>query len=160
MRKVGSIFVAIGLCACASNPVAPPNSIRSQFDPQISAVRVTVSDLQPLVTADLLSLDGSRVPATAITPLSGPHVDYNPPPSIGLGIGGFGFSGGGGFGSGLGVGLPVGRPSPSHIDDQYLTSAVIPVPPNYGQTWNAYRLELQVGNRPLVLAAPAPGAGA
>jgi hypothetical protein len=93
----------------------------------------------------------------AITLLSGPHVDYSPPPSVGFGVGGFGFSGCcTGFGSGVGVGLPLGEPRPTHISDQYIVSAVIPVPSNYGQTWSTYRLEIQVGNRPTVLSAPAP----
>jgi hypothetical protein len=84
------------------------------------------------------------------------HVDYQPPPSIGLGIGGFGFSRGGGFGTGVGVGVPLGGPTPSHVSDQYVGSAVIPVPPNYDQTWSGYRIEVQVGSRLLVLVAPSP----
>lgn len=133
--------------------------MQSRFDPQVNAVRVTVSDLQPLTMADLLGPDGSRLPAAGVTLISGPHVDYKPPPSVGIGIGGFGFGSGGGFGSGLGVGLPLGGPTPSHISDQYIATAVIPVPGNYVQTWANYRLEIQVGNRPVVLAAPAPSTG-
>jgi hypothetical protein len=160
MREVGVAAIALALGACASNALPPPNSIQSQFDPQASAVRVLVSDLQPLSSADLLAPNGSRYPATAVTLVSGPHVDYSPPPSIGIGVGGFGFSGCcSGFGSGLGVGLPLGRPTPSHVSDQYVGSAVIPVPLDYSQTWKAYRLEIQVGNRPVVTAAPAPSAG-
>jgi hypothetical protein len=102
----------------------------------------------------------SRYPAIAVTLVSGPHVDYSPPPSIGIGVGGFGVSGRcSRFGSGLGVGLPLGRPTPSHVSDQYVGSAVIPVPVDYTQTWKAYRLEIQTGNRPVVAAAPAPSAG-
>jgi hypothetical protein len=78
---------------------------------------------------------------------------------VDIGIGGFGFSRGGGFGSGVGVGMPLGGLTPTHVDDQYIGSAVIPVPNDYNQTWSAYRLELQVGNRPMILAAPAPSAG-
>jgi hypothetical protein len=88
------------------------------------------------------------------------HVDYNPPPSLGIGIGGFGFNGCcAGFGSGLGVGLPLGKPTPSHVSDQYIASAIIPVPGNYIQSWAGFHLEVQVGNRPLVVAAPAPSVG-
>jgi hypothetical protein len=158
MRRVGPVLIALSLAACASNPLPPPNSVQSRFDPQVGAVRLMVSDLQPLAAADLLGSDGNRIAATAVTLVSAPHVDYNPPPSIGLGIGGFGFSRGTGFGSGVGVGLPIGGPTPSHVDDQYIGSAVIPVPSNYSQTWSTYRLEIQVGNRPIVLAAPAPSA--
>jgi hypothetical protein len=116
-----------------------------------------VSDIQPLAAADLLGPNGNRISATAVTLISGPHVDYSPPPSIGIGIGGFGFGRGAGFGSGLGVGLPLGGPTPTHVDDQYVGAAVIPVPIDYRETWNTYRLEIQVGNRPMMLAAPAPG---
>jgi hypothetical protein len=155
--KVWSVVIILSLIGCASNPLPPPNSVQTEFDPQVSAVRVTVSDLQPLSAADLLGQVGNRFPATAITLLSGPHVDYSPPPSVGFGVGGFGFSGCcTGFGSGVGVGLPLGEPRPTHISDQYIVSAVIPVPSNYGQTWSTYRLEIQVGNRPTVLSAPAP----
>jgi len=78
---------------------------------------------------------------------------------VGIGIAGFGFSRDGGFGSGIGVGMPLGGPMPTHVDDQYIGSAVIPVPGDYNQTWSTCRLELQVGNRPMILAAPAPSAG-
>lgn len=159
MGRVLSVLITVLLASCASNPLPPPNSVRSQFDLQVGAVRVIVSDVQPLAAADLLGPSGNRVPATAVTLISGPHVDYSPPPSVGIGIGGFGFGRGAGFGSGLGVGLPLGGPTPTHVDDQYIGSAVIPVPTNYGDTWNTYRLELQVGNRPMVLAAPAPAPG-
>jgi hypothetical protein len=95
-----------------------------------------------------------------VTLVSGPHVDYTPPPSVGIGVGGFGFSGCcSGFGLGLGVGLPLGRPTPSHVTDQYVGFAVITAPVDYTQAWKAYRLEIQVGNRPVVTAAPAPSAG-
>jgi hypothetical protein len=160
MNKVGSVLTALCLGACALNPLPPPNSVQTRFDPQERVVRVMVSDLQPLSAADLLAPDGTRVEATAVTVLSGPHVDYNPPPSVGIGIGGFGFSGCcSGFGSGVGVGVPVGGPTPSHVSDQYVGAAIIPAPGNYNQLWSSYRLEVQVGNRPLVLAAPAPSAG-
>jgi hypothetical protein len=160
MGKVWRILIALSLGACASNPLPSPNSVQSQFDPKESVVRVLVSDIQPLSAAALLAPDGNRFPAAAVTLVSGPHVDYNPPPSVGIGIGGFGFSGCcTGFGSGVGVGLPLGGPTPGHVSDQYIGSAVIPVPSDYRQTWGKYRLELQVGTRPLVVEAPAPFAG-
>jgi hypothetical protein len=159
MRRIGPIMIALSLAACASNPLPPPNSVQSRFDPQVGAVRVMVSDLQPLTAADLLGPEGDRIAATAVTLVSVPHVDYNPPPSVGIGIGGFGFSHGAGFGSGAGVGLPIGGPTPSHVDDQYIGAAVIPAPSDYRQTWSTYRVEIQVGHRPMILAAPAPSAG-
>jgi hypothetical protein len=155
------VLAAATLAGCASNPLPPPNSVKTSFDhPRNAVVRLLVSDLQPLSTADLLGPDGKRFAASAVTLVSGPHVDYSPPPSIGLGIGEFGFSGCcSGFGSGLGVGLPLGGPRPTHVSDQYIGSAVIPVPQDYNQTWPAYRVEIQIGNRPFVVAAPAPSAG-
>jgi hypothetical protein len=160
MKKVGGIATALALGACSSNALPPPNTVQSRFDPQASAVRVMVSNLQPLSAADVLAPDGNRYPAAAVTLLSGPHIDYRPPPSIGIGIGGFGFSGCcSAFGSGLGVGLPLGGPTPSHVTDQYIGSAVIPVPINYSKSWKTYRLEIQVGNRAVVMDAPAPSAG-
>jgi hypothetical protein len=160
MRTVWVILTVWALSACASNPIPPPNSVQSRFDRQASAVRVMVSNLQPLSAADLVGPDGRRYPATAVSIVSGPHVDYNPPPSVGIGIGGFGFNGCcSGFGSGVGVGFPLGRPTPSGVSDQYVGSAVIPVPLNYSQKWQTYRLVVQVGHRPSVLAAPAPSSG-
>jgi hypothetical protein len=115
MKEACIVATALALGACASNALPSPNSVQSRFDPEVSSVRVIVSDLQPLSAADLLGPDGNRYPATAVTLVSGPHVDYRPPPSIGIGVGGFGFSGCcSGFGSGLGVGVPLGGPTPSH----------------------------------------------
>ena len=44
-----------------------------------------ISGLQPPTTAALVANDGARYPAAGITLVSGPHVLYNPPPSIGIG---------------------------------------------------------------------------
>ena len=62
-----------------------------------------------------------------LTLISGPHVNYSVPPSIGLGLGGFG----GGVGGGLGFGVPLGGPRATGVDDQYVVSA------RFGQ---AYRI--------------------
>jgi hypothetical protein len=48
------------------------------FDPRAAAVRLVVSDLQPLSTADLLGPDSKRFAARVITLVSGSH-DYSPP---------------------------------------------------------------------------------
>jgi hypothetical protein len=78
---------------------------------------------------------------------------------VGFGIGGFGYSGCcNGFGSGIGVGLPVGGPTPAAVSDQYVSSALIPVPADYAQRWSDYHVQVQVGNRSLVLSAPPPAA--
>jgi hypothetical protein len=49
------------------------------FDPRAAAVRLVVSDLQPLSTADLLGPDSKRFAARVVTLVSGSHVDYSPP---------------------------------------------------------------------------------
>jgi hypothetical protein len=156
MKTPWIVVLVMSLAACTSNPLPAPNSVQSRFDRQDSTVHVMVSDVQPLSAACLLASDGTRFPAASVSLVSGPHVDYQQPPSIGLGIGGFGFSRGGGFGTGVGVGVPLGGPTPSHVSDQCVGSAVIPVPPNYDQTWSGYRIEVQVGSRLLVLVAPSP----
>ena len=102
-------------------------------------------------------MTGTRYPAAGIALVSGPHVLYNPPPSVGFGIGGFGFSGCcSGFGSGIGVGLPVGGPTPAEVSDQYVASALIPLPPDYASNWSRYHVEVSAGAQPMNLAAPAP----
>ena len=119
-----------------------------------------VSSLQPVSGAALVSGEGTRYPASGVSLLSGPHVLYNPPPSVGLGVGGIGFGGCCfGIGSGLGLSVPVGRPTPSEVSDQYVASALIPVPADYTSNWANYRLEVSVGGRSMILAAPAPSAG-
>ena len=152
------ILVIIGLLAACAGPKLPaPNSADVRYDGRDRAVQVMVSNLQPPTAAALVANDGTRYPASGIALVSGPHVLYNPPPSIGLGIGGFGFSGCcSGFGSGVGIGVPVGRPTPAEVSDQYVASALIPVPPDYGSNWSRYRVEVSAGAQPMSLAAPAP----
>jgi hypothetical protein len=159
-RRTFIVLVALALAGCAGNALPPPNSAQAQFDGREQAVRVVISNIQPVSSAALIGPDGSRIPATAVALISGPHVEYSAPPSVGLGIGGFGFGGCcSGFGSGVGVGLPLGGPSPSRVDDQYVASAVIPAPPDYAQRWGEYRVQVQIGDRPMFFAAPAPSAG-
>jgi len=134
-----------------------PNSADAQYDPQQQAVQVRVSSLQPPSAVDLVAPDGMRYPAVGIALLSGPHVLYNPPPSVGFGIGGFGFSGCcSGFGSGIGVGVPVGQPTPAEISDQFVVSALIPVPSNYAANWSQYHVEVSAGGQAMNFAAPHP----
>jgi len=159
-RRIAIVLAALALAGCAGSALPPPNSAQAQFDGREQAVRVVVSDIQPVSTAALIGPDGSRTSASAVALISGPHVEYSAPPSIGLGFGGFGFSGCcGGFGSGVGVGLPLGRPAPARVDDQYVASAVIPAPPDYVQRWGEYRVQVRIGDRPVFLAAPAPSSG-
>jgi hypothetical protein len=157
--KKAIVAIVLALGGCAGSALPPPNSVQARFDPRVGAVQVMVSEMQPIMQAELVRADGARVQAGSVTLVSAPHVDYSPPPSIGLGFGGFGFgSGDVGFGSGLGVGFPLGGPRPSHVSDQYVASISIPAPTDYLQRWNEYRVELRVGDRALAVAAPPPSA--
>jgi hypothetical protein len=140
-------------------PVLPNRQSRLEFPTGFgSSERIAVvSSLQPPMAAALVANDGTRYPAAGISLVSGPHVLYNPPPSIGLGIGGFGVSGCcSGFGSGIGIGVPVGGPTIAEASDQYVASVLIPLPPDYASNWSGYRVEVLVGAQPMSLAAPAP----
>ena len=147
------------LAACSGPRLPQPNTTEVRYDARDRAVQVMTSGVQPISGAALVSGQGARYPASVISPLSGPHVLYNPPPSVSFGIGGFGFSGCcSGLGLGLGTSLPVGRPTPAEVSDQYVASALIPVPPDYATNWTSYHLQVTIGNQSTVLAAPAPPA--
>ena len=159
MRAV-ALLVLLGLAACSGPRLPPPNSADARYVAPDRAVQVMVSSMQPVSGAALVSGEGARYPASGVSLLSGPHVLYNPPPSVGLGIGGFGFGGCCfGIGSGLGLSVPVGHPTPSEVSDQYVASALIPVPADYATHWANYRLEVSAGGRSMILAAPAPSPG-
>ncbi len=145
------------LSACAGPRLPSPNSAIAEYDASHHAVHVLVSGLQPASDIALVGPDGSRYPAVGFSVLSGPHVLYNPPPSIGLGIGGFGFTGCcSSIGSGIGFGVPVGGPTVAEVSDQFVTSALINTPPDYQQNWTQYRLDVAAGNQRMAVAAPAP----
>ena len=155
-----AVLLVVGLAACSGPRLPPPNSADARYDAPDRAVQVRVSNLLPVSGASLVSGEGARYPAAGVSLLSGPHVLYNPPPSIGLGIGGIGFGGCCfGIGSGLGFDVPVGHPTPSEVSDQYVASALIPVPADYTSNWANYRVEILVGGRPVILAAPPPSTG-
>ena len=156
MRFFIPVIIAL-LAACAGPKLPAPNSADVRYDGRDRVVQLMVSNLQPPTAAALVANDGTRYPASGIALVSGPHVIYNPPPSVGLGIGGFGFSGCcSGFGSGIGIGVPVGRPTLAEVSDQYVASAQIPVPPDYASNWSRYHIEISAGAEPMTLAAPAP----
>jgi hypothetical protein len=151
------VMTALAMLTACGPRLPAPNSADAQYDPRQQAVQVRVSSLQPPSAVALVAPDGTRYPAAGIALLSGPHVLYNPPPSVGLGIGGFGFSGCcSGFGSGIGVGVPVGQPTPAEISDQFVASALIPVPPNYAANWSQYHVEVSAGGQAMNFAAPHP----
>ena len=157
MRLPLLFAVVAVLSACSGPKMSAPKSADVRYDQRERAVQLMVSGMQPASAAALVANDGARYPASGIALISGPHVLYNPPPSIGLGIGGFGISGCcSGFGSGVGVGLPVGRPTPAEISDQYVASALIPVPADYAANWTTYHLEVSVGEQVMRFTAPSP----
>ena len=154
-------LLALLLILSACGPRLPaPNSAEARYDERDRAVQVTVSGLQPPAAVALVAGDGSRYPASGIALLSGPHVLYNPPPSVSLGIGGFGWTGCcSAIGSGIGVGLPVGKPTVAEASDQYIASALIPVPADYVNNWPQYHVEVSpTGGAAISLPAPTPHA--
>lgn len=148
-RAIVPVCLALG--ACASNPLPPANGVRATFDRSAQAIQVVVSNAQAPHDVFLIDPDGRQY-GGVLTPISGPHVNYSAPPSIGLGLGGFGS----GIGGGLGVGLPLGGPRATGVDDQYVASARFAAPPDYPQHWAQYHIQLHVGAQALELPAPAP----
>jgi hypothetical protein len=156
MRFFTLVIIAL-LAACGGPKLPAPNSADVRYDERERALQVMVSSLQPPTAVALVANDGAHYAAAGISLVSGPHVLYNAPPSVGLGIGGFGFSGCcSGFGSGIGFGVPVGSPTVAEVSDQYVASALIPVPADYATSWNSYHLEVSVGEQLMSLAAPSP----
>ncbi|WP_428491624.1 hypothetical protein [Rhodopila sp.] len=156
MLRLLSLLAILSIAACSGPKLPPPNTAQATYDGRARAVQVTISSFAMPTSASLVSASGARYPAAGLSLLSSPHVLYNQPPTIGLGIGGFGFSGCCGFGSGLGVGVPVGKPTPAEVSNQYVASAVIPLPADYMAMWATYHVEVFTGGPPLTLPAPTP----
>ena len=157
--RVLTVGVGLALAGCGSGYHLPPaNSIVPTFDARTQGVQLAISALGPATAAALIAPDGHRIPAEGISVLRGPYVAYNPPPSVGLSIGGFGFSGCcSAFGSGVGASVPVGSPTAAGGSDQWISSALIRTPPDYGATWSTYRVEVQIGQNVMTVPAPRPG---
>jgi len=147
------LLTCFTLSACAKNPLPPPNSIRATFDRSAQAIQVYISNAQMPRDARLVDANGTRYPLD-LTPVSGPHINYSAPPSIGLGLGGFGWN----VGGGAGVGFPLGSPHPTSVDDQFVASARFQPPPDYLQHWSQYHLVIEVGTQTLEVPAPSPSA--
>ena len=145
------LFLCTGLVACASNPLPPPNSIRATYDQDAPAIQVYISNAQMPRDAYLVDVQGTRY-ALILTPVSGPHVNYSTPPTIGLGLGGFG----GNVGGGADVGFPLGKPHPTGVDDQFVASSRIMPPPDYLQRWPQYHVVVDLGTQALEVPAPSP----
>jgi len=148
-----SVVVCVLATACAGNPLPPPNSVRASFEGDVQAVQVYVSNAQMPSAAWLVDANGARYPLV-LTLVSGPHVNYSTPPSLGLGLGGFGWN----VGGGAGVGFPLGSPHPVSVDDQYVASVRFAAPPDYLQHWPQYRIMVDVGPQTLDVSAPPPTA--
>ena len=144
-------MLCITLGACASNPLPPPNSIRATFDRSAQVIQVYVSNAQMPREAWLVNADGNHY-SLPLTLVSGPHVNYTAPPSIGLGLGGFGWN----VGGGAGVDLPLGSPRPTSVDDQFVASARVVAPPDYQQHWSQYHLAVDIGLQAFEVPAPSP----
>jgi hypothetical protein len=147
----GILRLFIALSACTGNPLPPPNSIRANFDSRAQVIQVYISNAQTPRDAWLVDANGTRYPLT-LTLVSGPHVNYSTPPSIGLGLGGFGWN----VGGGAGIGFPLGNPHPTSVDDQFVASARLGAPPDYMQRWSQYHVVVDVGAQALEVPAPPP----
>jgi hypothetical protein len=139
------------LGSCSANPLPPPNSIRVTFERSAQVIQLYVSNAQMPRGARLVDADGTQYPLP-LTLVSGPHVNYSEPPTVGLGLGGFGWN----VGGGAGVAFPLGSPHPVGVDDQFIASARVAAPTDYAQHWSQYHLVVDVGPQTLEIAAPAP----
>ena len=147
-----ALFLCTSLVACSSNPLPPPNSIRATYDREAPAIQVYISNAQMPREAYLIDEKGTRY-ALILTPVSGPHVNYSTPPTIGLGLGGFG----GNVGGGAGVGFPLGSPHPTSVDNQFVASSRLLPPPDYLQRWSQYHVVVDFGTQAMEVPAPSPG---
>jgi hypothetical protein len=145
------ICLVLLLAGCAAGEPAA-NTAAAQYDRRDNAIEVTVSDLQPVSSAFLVGPTGTRYAATGVNLLRGPYTAYNPPSSASVGVGGFG----GGFGSAVGLSFPVGGPTVAASSNQFVSSALIPLPADYVLNWHDYRVEVQLGNRVVNVPAPQP----
>jgi hypothetical protein len=152
VKNRGAVFA---LClvagACAKSPLPPPNNVSATFDRSAQVIQVYVSNAQMPHDAWLVDATGQRVPLP-LTMVSGPHINYTAPPSIGLGLGAFGWT----VGGGAGVDVPLGSPRPTSVDDQYVATARVVAPSDYPQRWSQYHLAVSVGSQAYEIPAPAP----
>jgi hypothetical protein len=151
MKKLLALAVALPIAACSTSTAPPPNSAQAQIVGD--SIQVNVSDTQPASSAALVGPAGETIPAAGIAVKQTPYQTYSPPPTIGLGIGGFS----GHVGSGLGLGLPLGSATPAGGSDQYVSAVTLPIPAGYAKNWQSYKVQVQVGNRLVTIAAPSPG---
>jgi hypothetical protein len=125
--------------------------MRASYDRDAHVIQVYISNAQMPRDAWLVDMNGTRYPLI-LSLVSGPHVNYSAPPSIGLGLGGFGWN----VGGGAGVGFPLGSPHPTSVDDQFVASAGITAPPDYPLRWSQYHVVVDLGAQALEVPAPSP----
>jgi hypothetical protein len=121
---------------------------------------------------ELVGPDGVVQPAQSInTDRLAPSTSYGGwgGPSVGFGVGGGSGGWGSGFGTGIGLSFPLGGVGSSTVESgtigQVISNAFIPLPDPvlYRQTWQSWRVRVQLGDAPgdvrnLEIAAPAPPA--
>ena len=139
------------MSACSTNPLPPPNSMRTSYESAGQIIQVYISNAQMPHDAWLVDANGARY-SLPLTLVSGPHVNYSEPPSVGLGLGVFGWN----VGGGTGVGIPLGSPHPTSVDDQFIASVRFAAPSDYLQRWSQYRIVANVGPQTVEVPAPAP----
>ena len=150
MRLRGILLICFAVSACA-NPLPPPNSIRTSYESGAQIIQVYISNAEMPRGAWLVDTTGTRYPLP-LTLVSGPHVNYSEPPTIGLGLGVFGWN----VGGGTGVGIPLGSPRPTSVDDQFIASTRFAAPSDFSQRWSQYRIVAEVGVQTLEVPVPAP----
>ena len=178
MRRVPLLLAAAAAAllaaGCADYGASPgdPNSAVARFAPggDVNVIQVTVTDRLPARVVELIGPNGTVQPAQTINTdrVSAPRGSYGyGGPSVGLGVGGFGGGGGGfGVGSGIGLSFPLGSSSSETAAvGQVISNAFIPLadPLYYRQTWQSWRVRVQLGDPPgetrvIELNAPAPPA--
>lgn len=80
---LAALWFCIALGACTGSKVPPPDSVRATYDRNARTIHVDISNAQMPRNAWLVDVNGTRYPLI-LSLLSGPHVNYSAPPSIGL----------------------------------------------------------------------------
>jgi hypothetical protein len=170
MRRIPLLLAAAALLTGCADYGAPggasdggAGSATARFVPgnDVNIIQVTLTGRLPARAAELVGPDGTVQPAQSINTdrVASRGYGYGGP-TFGLGVGG----GSGGFGSGIGLSFPLGSSSETVSSGDIVSNAFIPLPDplRYRQTWQAWRIRVQVGDPPnqstLELAAPQPPA--
>lgn len=162
MRRALCLLVLLGplaLAACAGDrdrAISSPVAAAFAGD-AADRIEVTVSDSQPVESAELVAPDGTATAAYQIDRSKTVEEGGGPEPSVGVGV--FGGSSGH-IGTSVGINIPVGRsgaPSDPVIDSRALIR--VPDMAAYRAGWTGYRLRLHLGTTETnrrVMEIPAP----